>query len=469
MYIRLVQYPSTGSGTGCTNIGGIWMGFFDDMDRMGIRPFHRKIEILASMGMFLDGYDLSVITMAILLMLTQLHFGKLDYILVNVSAFIGMIIGAPLLGRLSDRIGRKKIFGIDLLLFVVFAITAGLATNFAMLFISRLMLGIGIGGDYPISSTMVSEFSPVSKRGTLLYGMVGMYWLGSFFSAVMNYTFAFTPYFWRYTFIVGGVIAIPIIFLRMRIPESPRWLIGHGMTKSAESVVEDLTGRKPDVEEGKAEAEQEESVKFSSLFSSKFLASTIFVLSVWFLFDVASYGIGFYYPTLIDKLGLASHVLNTAGLRAIAESSMIVAVGAILGYLVAMPLADRIGRRILTISGLFVMFLLLLLGSVVKISTLLPVVAFFFSFVLFEQWVGAATLFYPTELFPTNYRSTIQGIATSVSRVGAIMGIVVFPLYPVFHSIFIFAILMALALIISVIFAPETKKTPLEKIWKSKA
>lgn len=445
------------------------MGFFDEMDNMRMRPFHRKMEILASMGMFLDGYDLSVITMAILLMPIQLKFSKPEYILVNVSAFAGMIVGAPLLGRLSDRIGRKKIFGIDLILFVVFAITAGLATNFWMMFISRFMLGVGIGGDYPISSTIVSEFAPVKRRGTLLYAMVGMYWLGSLFSGIMNYTFAFTYYFWRYTFIIGGIVAIPIIFLRMQIPESPRWLVSQGRADEASKVIENITGKEPDLNEGVIEGKEERSVRFRDLFSSGFLSKTVFVLSVWFLFDVASYGIGFYYLTMMREIGLSASALNTAGLRVIAESGMIVAVGAIVGYAVAMMLADRVGRRVLTLVGVFVMFALLFLGSMVKIVSLIPLVSFFFSFVLFEQWVGAATLFYPTELYPTNYRSTIQGIATSVSRVGAIMGVVVFPLYPIFHSMFLFATLMFVAFVITVLFAPETKKKPLEKIWNAKA
>ncbi|CAC11478.1 inorganic phosphate transporter related protein [Thermoplasma acidophilum] len=445
------------------------MGFFDEMDNMRMRPFHRKMEILASMGMFLDGYDLSVIAMAILLMPIQLKFSKPEYILVNVSALAGMIVGAPLLGRLSDRIGRKKIFDIDLILFVVFAITAGLATNFWMMFISRFMLGVGIGGDYPISSTIVSEFAPVKRRGTLLYAMVGMYWLGSLFSGIMNYTFAFTYYFWRYTFIIGGIVAIPIISLRMQIPESPRWLVSQGRADEASKVIENITGKEPDLNEGVIEGKEERSVRFRDLFSSGFLSKTVFVLSVWFLFDVASYGIGFYYPTMMREIGLSASALNTAGLRVIAEIGMIVAVGAIVGYAVAMMLADRVGRRVLTLVGVFVMFALLFLGSMVKIVSLIPLVSFFFSFVLFEQWVGAATLFYPTELYPTNYRSTIQGIATSVSRVGAIMGVVVFPLYPIFHSMFLFATLMFVAFVITVLFAPETKKKPLEKIWNAKA
>ena len=82
---------------------------------------------------------------------------------------------------------------------------------------------------------------------------------------------------------------------------------------------------------------------------------------------------------------------------------------------------------------------------------------------MFEQWVGAVTLFYPTELFDTSVRSTVQGIATAVSRTGAIMGIILFPLFSVFHSLSIFAVFSVAGLIVALLLAPETNKNSLEK------
>ncbi len=102
--------------------------------------------------------------------------------------------------------------------------------------------------------------------------------------------------------------------------------------------------------------------------------------------------------------------------------------------MIGLPFADRFGRRFLTISGFAVMFVVLLMGSVIRISGIF-LVPFYFIFVLFEQWIGAVTLFYPTEIFPTGVRASAQGLATAVSRVGAIMGIVLFPLFPVFKSL----------------------------------
>ena len=406
------------------------MNGFNQLDNGKIGFQQKKLFTLSSMGLFLDGYDLSIITMAILVIPTQLGFTKPEYILVDISSFVGMLIGAPILGILSDRIGRKKIFGLDLIFFVVFAITAGLSGNFIQLFLSRLLMGIGIGGDYPISSTMMSEFSPRKSRGKLLISMVGMYWLGAFASSVVNYVFVIYPYFWRYTFIVGGLIAIPVILLRFEVPESPRWIT----SKEKEENGYDRYNKK----------------------SPKFYVMLIFVLLAWFIFDIAAYGIGFYYPVIFSTLGFKYQF------RSIAEISMLISIGGISGYLIALPLADRLGRRFLIIAGFFIMSVLLIIGSVIKITGLYTV-PFFFLFVLFEQWVGAVTLFYPTEIFDTGIRSSVQGLATSVSRVGAIIGIILFPLFPIFSSLSIFAAFSIIGLFLVIFLAPETKNTSLEK------
>ncbi len=421
------------------------MNNFVSMDDSGMNRTRRKLFILASTGLFLDGYDLSIITMAILVLPTQLHFGKLDYILVDVSSFVGMLIGAPVLGLLSDRIGRKKIFGLDLIFFVFFAITAGLSTNFIELFLSRLLMGFGIGGDYPISSTMMSEFSPRKSRGKLLITMVGMYWVGAFFSAVANYFLVAYSDFWRYTFIIGGLLAIPIVLLRFSVPESPRWLAKHGKINEAIKSEDEIVGTHDEINNV---IEKKPKTKYGSTF--------IFVIIAWFIFDVAAYGIGFFYPTIFSTLGFKDKF------KSIAEASMVISIGGILGYVIAFPLADKIGRRFLIIFGFSTMSLLLVIGSFIHITGIYTV-PYFFIFVLFEQWVGAVTLFYPTELFDTSVRSTVQGIATAISRVGAIIGIIIFPLFPIFHSLSIFAAFAIIGLIMSIIYAPETNRNSLEK------
>lgn len=124
-----------------------------------IRPF-----FVSSAGFFLDGYDLSVISFALYFIAQEMKLSSSQEGLVSSAS----LIGALLFGFLADKVGRKKLMGVDLVFFMTFGITSAFSQNFTQLFISRLLLGIGIGGDYPISSTIISEFSPAVNRGKYL-------------------------------------------------------------------------------------------------------------------------------------------------------------------------------------------------------------------------------------------------------------------------------------------------------------
>ncbi|WP_256202083.1 MFS transporter [Sulfuracidifex metallicus] len=177
---------------------------------------------LSSGGFFLDGYDLSVISYALFFIKGEMSLNAVQEGLVSASSLMGMAIGAIIFGALSDKLGRKKLMGIDLFFFSIFALLSATSNNFLELFVSRFLLGIGVGGDYPISSTVVSEFSPTRSRGRYLMGSVSMYWIGTLFSAFMNLVFLPTgEQFWRYSFAVGGLLAIPIVVGRISCQSRP--------------------------------------------------------------------------------------------------------------------------------------------------------------------------------------------------------------------------------------------------------
>ncbi|EZQ11726.1 MFS transporter [Candidatus Acidianus copahuensis] len=410
-------------------------------------PLSTKLKafFLSSAGFLLDGYDLSVISFAATFILKEFSLSTLEYGLLLASSLAGMIPGSILFGWLSDKMGRSKLMGLDLILFLVFGITSAISQNFLELFISRFLLGIGIGGDYPISSTLMSEMSPSKSRGRYLTGSVAMYWIGSGLSGLITLIFLpFGPYFWRYVFAIGGIISLPIIILRLRLSESPRWLVSVGKIKTDEV---------PD-----PEIENKGVKGFMDLFRGKILKITLFVTTVWFLFDVASYGIGLYYPYLLKEFAFPSSYEVILGTLAIAGA-------AVIGYMIAEIMIDSLGRRVVLLVGLGSMSFLLYLGGLYHI--LGPVlVPYFMSFVALEQWAGAVTLFYPTELFPTPIRSTGQGFATSFSRVGAVLGVVYFPqidkILGFSNSLIFFGSVCLVALIISILMSKETAKIPLE-------
>ncbi|ACP34858.1 General substrate transporter [Sulfolobus islandicus L.S.2.15] len=418
------------------------MGYFDNV------PTSIKVKsfFVSSAGFFLDGYDLSVISFAVYFIANEFKLISIQTGLITSASLIGMIFGAMLFGWLSDKMGRSRIMGIDLIFFAVFGLASALSQNFLELFISRLLLGIGIGGDYPVSSTLMAEFSPSISRGRYLTGSVSMYWIGTLLSALVTlFLLPLGPYFWRWVFLVGAIISIPIILIRIRLSESPRWLISKGIIKDNNLLRQD---------------DENKGVEgYLDLFKGEVLYVTIFVSSVWFLFDVASYGIGLYYPFILRQFAFPSNYEVLYG-------TMLIAIGAIIGYTIAEFFIDSLGRRVVLLVGLGSMAFLLILGGLVKVTGAL-LVPYFMSFVALEQWAGAVTLFYPTELFPTSIRSSGQGFATSVSRIGAVLGVTYFPamtkLLGFSASLLVFGIICTLAFIISLLMAKETKKKSLEE------
>ncbi len=439
------------------------MGFFDKVDQSRLTGRLALLIVLAAMGLFIDGFDLNEISVANQIVLhglfseTTLHYG-----LVNISAFIGMALGGLVLGYIADRRGRNLVFALDLVFFTVFGILSGLANNWWELFIFRFLMGVGIGGDYPVSSTILSEFAPKMNRGKILMLMVGFYWVGILVSTGISYALiqAFGVDYWRYLFIISGLIAVPVILFRFEIPETPRWLKSKGRTEEAISSMEKIGS----VESNPAPAGMKPSGGFLGSMPRNIAMSALFVFSAWFLFDLASYPVGFYLPSvLFQQLGFGVHVSTQQILLELSVFGAIIAVGAIVGYIIAILIVDRIGRRLLTIAGFAAMTALLAIYVGFSITGG-NVVVFYFLFVMMEQWIGAVTLFYPTEIFPTRIRSTMQGTATMISRIGAIIGIFMFPYFPSQYWAFVFALLACVAgLIISIILAPETAGRTLEE------
>ncbi len=430
---------------------------FESLDRSRLGKMHLWIIVLASMGLFLDGYDLSIIGSAQEYVLFKAFSEtKLVYDLINASSFIGMAVGAPILGILSDRKGRKFVFTLDLIFFVVFAATAAFSQNSIELFASRLLLGVGIGGDYPASSTLISEFSPIKKRGTILMLMVAFYWIGAGVASALTLPtlYFFGTNFWRALSLIGAIAAVPIILMRIRIPESARWLEAHGDDKDAREVIKEVA-----VPES-AGIWKEETPFYRR---QSFVLSLVFVLSAWFLFDVASYGIGFYYPLIYGTIIGSPGETVISKIYGSALFGLLLTAGALIGYAIAIYLVDRAGRAPLTIVGFGGMSVILGVLAFTRITGL-AVLGYFFIFVLFEQWIGAVTLFYPTELFKTKERASLQGTATLVSRIGAVTGIFVFPLYAIFSSLTVFFLFSFIGFVIALLLAPETKKRSLEEI-----
>ncbi len=429
------------------------------MDEMPVRRFHWALSTLAAMGVFLDGYDLNVISFSVLLISSyfKLPGTSVSYALLLSSGLIGMALGGVTFGKIADRIGRKTMFVIDILMFIIFAALSAVSSNVAEIIIFRILMGIGIGADYPISSSLIAEFAPSKSRGKLLMYGIMFYWFGVLVSGAVNYfVLPLGPSIsWRVALGVGAAIAVPVIAARWLMPESARWLKSVGKSDEAENIVKKAVG------EGYLVPEQS-STSVAELFTKHWKALA-FVLITWFAFDVGSYGFGFYTPTLYYELGITN-------LSTVVLFGTVTAPFPIIAYLVLMKLIDSTGRRVLSLIGFAIMALVLvLLVPLVKVSpyALLPL---FILFASFEQWPGGILSFsYSTELFPTRVRGLAQGLATTVSRIGGILGVMLFPIikaYGLVYGTTFFLAFIVLAIVMTAIMAPETKGHSLEEASK---
>ena len=216
------------------------------MDNAKLSSVHKKITVLSIGGTFLDGFDISIISVALIVM-SKTQFGintALGSGLIGASTIIGMLIGAILFGYITDLYGRKTMYMYDMAIFIVMTVAEVFSFNFASLFITRFILGLGLGADYAIGTTIISEFSPVKYRGKLLTTNVLSWFVGAVAAALTGYMLLpLGDESWKYMFLVGVIPAAIILVLRRDVPESVRWLANKGKDKQAESIEYKLTGK----------------------------------------------------------------------------------------------------------------------------------------------------------------------------------------------------------------------------------
>ena len=439
------------------------------MDNAKLSSVHKKITLLSIGGTFLDVFDISIISVALIVM-SKSQFGTntaLGSGLIGASTVIGMLIGAILFGYVTDLYGRKTMYMYDMVLFIIMTILEAFSFNFASLFAFRFLLGLGLGADYAIGATIISEFSPVKYRGKLLATNDLSWYVGAITAALTG--FLLLPLgsdSWRYMFIVGVIPAVIILILRKDVPESVRWLANKGKDEQAASIELELTGRQDDLK--KVRRDNKNPIR--DLLSPKYFRSLLFIGIFWFVFDAAFYGISIFSPTILEFLGFTKQfaVLGSAAFDALA----------IIGVLLAIMLIDRIGRKAITIIGFTGMVISLgILGVITHfystkaefLIVAVPILIFFLIFYITEAiGPGTTDFVYPVELFPTEDRATAQGFGTSVSRIGAILGITAFPIIVAdvgfSTSLFFFAGLSIIGLLTTIFLGIETKGKSLEEI-----
>lgn len=191
------------------------------LDTAQLNKFHVKLALVSSGGPFLDGYILGIIGIAMVQIQTQWRMSILWSGLIGASALIGVFVGGAVFGAVTDRIGRKLMFMIDLIAIIVCSVLQFFVTNEIELFVLRLLIGIAVGADYPIATSLVTEFAPKAWRAKLLGGLNAMWFVGATVAAFVGYVLLSSPDGWKWMLASSAIPAAVIVCARARIPESP--------------------------------------------------------------------------------------------------------------------------------------------------------------------------------------------------------------------------------------------------------
>ncbi len=429
-------------------------------DQIGRTRKLEVITILSSMGVFMDGYALSIFSSAYLFLGSSFLNRAIYVSFAASSIYIGMFAGAIVFGRISDAVGRKRIYTYDLILTALFLALTGFSGDLTVFFIFQLLAGVGIGADYPISSSIQAEFSPRKSRGRYLIFNIFSWTLGSIaFYAVSIPLVIFSGHLaWRLMYITAAAIPLIVVTLRRSMPESPYWLVKSGDAASAEVIVSGMAHESgyervtvPEVQKGKT--------SFREL--RKYVPLIMFTSIAWFAYDVSSYGVWNYTPSLFVSAGgtYTGTILAT----------MLEEIPVIAGTLLCLYSIDRVGRKSLESLGFAMAGISLLAFAFISLRSALPFAYVFMAFAMmhFFHNIGPTniTFLYPVEIFPTRIRATAMGISTAASRIGAILGVFAFPILlsnlSLKYGLVFFALFEFIGLTVTLILAPETTGKPI--------
>jgi len=401
----------------------------DALNDAPLSRYHLRAVVTAGMGFFTDAYDLFVIGVALALIKVEYHPSPLVIGLVGSTALIAAFVGALVFGRLADVLGRKRVYGLEAAIMAVAAIATAFSPNLVWLIAWRFVLGVGIGGDYPVSAVLMSEYANRRDRGRLVSLVFSMQALGLIAGPLVALVILAvgTPHdiAWRILLGLGALPALGVIYLRRRMPESPRYTArALGREREAAEDLHRYAGRAVSGSPHRGPAARLSLAAF--LTTPRYLVMLLGTAGAWFFFDYAYYG-----NTISSPIILRTVLPSASLIQATAITLGIFTVCAAPGYVLAFLNVDRIGHRRLQLIGFAVMGLaFLLIGIVPRVTTLIvPFLALYGVSYLFTEFGPNTTTFVlAAELYPVSARTTGHGVSAGMAKLGAFVGTLTFPL-----------------------------------------
>lgn len=441
------------------------------LDRLPFTRLHGRVLVGSGVGWALDAMDVGLLSYVLVALAASWQITPAEQSWLATTSAVGMALGASLGGLLADRLGRRQVFAITLLIFGVATGLSALAWSVAILVALRFVVGLGLGAELPVASTLVSELAPARIRGRVVVMLEAFWAVGWLAAAIIGATVVpSSDDGWRWALALGLLPAAYAIVVRIGLPESVRFLLARGRRTEAEAVVRrfeaaaDGAGGADGAAEDAASARSMHSpsdagaspesrprmsigARLTGLFRSGLGRRTVPLWVVWFCVNLSYYGAFIWLPTILFNSGFSL-------VRSV-EFTLIITLAQLPGYAVAAWLVERWGRRptlavFLTGSALAAV----LFGGAATEPAIL-VAGCLLSFFNLGAW-GALYAITP-EVYPTRLRGTGAGSAAAVGRIGAIIAPLLVPplsalggnvlLFGVFGAMFIVAAAASLLLV----------------------
>ncbi len=400
------------------------------LDEAPLGRLHARAVIASGIGFFTDAYDLFVIGIVSTLIATQWNLSADRLAILNSTMLGAACLGAFVFGRFADKVGRKRIYWLVAVVMIAGALGSAFAQSYWMLICFRFVLGFGVGGDYPVSAVMVSEYANRKDRGKLVGMVFGTQALGLIAGPLVALALlgsgAGDDVVWRFLLGLGALPAVAVIYLRCRMPESPRYLsyvrANRGDSSSAASggLAAIATPGSPASSHPSGPAGLR-----AFLGSRRWLIMLAGTAGCWFLLDYAYYGNTISTPQILSLISPAASIMTKIALQL-----AIFVVAAVPGYILAIARLDRIGHRRLQIIGFTMMgACFLVIGAVPSMTTTVApfLVVYGISYFFTEFGPNMTTFVLPSELYPVSMRATGHGISAGVGKLGAFIGVFLFP------------------------------------------
>ncbi|MCP1853479.1 MULTISPECIES: MFS transporter [unclassified Bradyrhizobium] len=389
------------------------------LERLPLTAYQRWIFGIIATAWFFDSMDLAALTFVLGSIRQTFGLSTAETGLLSSMSFLGMFAGAASAGLLADRFGRARVFQVSMIFWGLGSLCCGLSTTATALGASRLLLGFGMGMEFPVAQSMVSEIMPARNRGRYIAFLEGFWPLGFIASGLLTY-FVLQVADWRWVFILQAIPAVFVLVVRRFVPESPRWLASHGYSERAEATVRDIESRVRDRLGGKelppvvrqVAAPASEVTGLRTLFSGIYAKRTTMLWTLWFFALLGFYGLTTWLGALLQAKGfpITKSVFYT----------ILISLAGIPGFLVSAWLVESWGRKATLVMNLLCGAIACHFYGSAADQTQLIIAGLCMQFFLFGMW--SALYAYTPELYPTHVRATGTGFASAVGRIGSLIG-----------------------------------------------